>query len=169
MKKVGVTFMKKSDLNNYSIGSKPKIFVNNRINAYAKPNFKHKPHNHRHTNGKQEPSTNRGQEAYQEKDKAVAAASPDVICFNCDEHGHYARDCKKPKRNKEHVRAAHTAIVDEEADDTGQEYQASENNDQQLNGSQGHQSDDDELVKIDVYDNNDWYERESDSDPMFAM
>jgi hypothetical protein len=170
MKKVGVTFVKKSDLNNYSSGSKPKIFVNNRINAYAKPNFKPKPHNHQHASGKQEPSTNRGREAYQEKDKATAAASPDVICFNCDEHGHYARDCKKPKRNKEHVRAAHTAIVDEEeADDTGQEYQASEHNDQQPNGSQGHQSDDDELVEIDVYDNNDWYERESDSDPMFAI
>jgi hypothetical protein len=63
--------------------------------------------------GKQEPSTNKAQEAYHEKDKAVATASPDVICFNCDEHGHYARDCKEPKHNKEHVQAAHTAIVDD--------------------------------------------------------
>jgi hypothetical protein len=54
-------------------------------------------------------------------------------------------------------------------DNTGQDYQASEHSAQQANGSQSHQSDDDKLVEVDVYNNNNWYERESDSDPMFAM
>jgi hypothetical protein len=130
-------------------------------------NLKPKTHDNQNTN-----------KTYHDKphtphDKDRPAANPageDVICFNCDEPGHYARDCKKPKRNKAHVRAAHTAIVgNEDPDDIGREDQAPEHGAQQSVGSHGYQSDEEELIEVEVYDNNDWYERASDTENMFAM
>jgi hypothetical protein len=52
----------------------------------------HRDHNHTHSNGKR--------------------------CYNCDETGHFAPDCPKLKRQREFVRAAHTATGDQgDADD----------------------------------------------------
>jgi hypothetical protein len=42
-------------------------------------------------------------------------------CYNCDEFGHFSNDCPHPKRQKEHLRAAHTIVEDEDADDEEEE------------------------------------------------
>ena len=159
-KKVGITFVKKSELNQYTNESRPKVFIHNQVN-----NFKPKVHDNQ-CNSK----------AYHNKsktsnDKDRLAAIPtgeDVICFNCEEPGYYARDCKKPKWNKLHVRTAHTAIIDEENNDD-QDNQLSAHSDQPSTGSQGYQSDEEEMVKVDVYDNNDWYDHVSDTEHMFVI
>jgi hypothetical protein len=154
MKKVGVTFIKKSDWKEHSGGSKPRVFVNNRTN------FKPEPHDHQHANEKHEPAVDKPPD----RDNPSA---PAVICFNCNKPGHYAKDCKKPKRDRAHVRAARTAIV-EEPEEVGNEPEPSEHGSQRLTESQGGRSGEDELVEVDVYDN-DWYERDSDTEQMFAV
>jgi hypothetical protein len=178
-KKVGITFMKKADLNNHDRGAKPRVFVNHRNTSQDDNNTGLRPRQHDHHNAKekQEHLTAKPRNVYYTKpqvpDKNTSGAEPTVICFNCDEPGHYARDCKKPKRDKSHIRAAHTAIM-EEMDETGNghgknnEPTPSERSSHRSNGSRGSRDDEDELVEVDVYDN-DWYERESDSENMFAI
>ena len=100
-------------------------------------------------------------------DRHALGTDPAIICFNCNEPGHYAKDCKKPKWDKAHVRTAHTAIA--EGPDEGEgKPEPPDQGSQQLSRSQGDQSEEDKLMEIDVYDN-DWYEQDSDTEQMFAM
>jgi hypothetical protein len=157
MKKVGVTFVKKSELKDYSGGLKPRAFVNNRTS------FKSKPHVHQHANEKQDTDADKPQ-LPPERDTSGA---PAVICFNCNKPGHYAKDCRQSKRDKAHVRAARTAVT-EEPDEVEDEHEPPEHGSRRSSESQGGRSDEDELVEIDVYDNG-WYERDSDTEQMFAI
>ena len=132
---------------------------NNKLNF--KPKVRDNQHNSKAYHDKSKTSN--------DKDRLAAIPTrEDATCFNCKEPGHYARDCKKPKWNKLHVRAAHTAIINEENNDD-QDNQLSEHSDQPSTGSQGYQSDEEEMVKVDVYNNNDWYDRVSDTEHMFAI
>jgi hypothetical protein len=54
MKKVGITFVKKSELKDYSGGSKPRAFVNNRTNFKSKV--------HQHANEKQDITADKPQD-----------------------------------------------------------------------------------------------------------
>jgi hypothetical protein len=124
-KKVGMTFMKKSKLNQYTNGMRSRVFIPNCTNN-NKSSFKPRTHNNQNTS-----------KAYHDKPKAsndrdkiaTIPTREDMICFNCEEPGHYTRDCKKPKQIKLHMQAAHTAIIDEEDnDDHDQDDQTSEHN-----------------------------------------
>ena len=172
LKKVGITFMKKSELDNPHYRMKPKIILstgslpNNNDKAGPKPRH----HDHRHAKGRQDYVADKPRDTAYSKlqpDRHALDTNPAIICFNCNKPGHYAKDCKKPKWDKAHIRAAHTAIS-EEPDEGEVEPKPPDQGSQQLSRSQGDQSKEDKLMEIDVYDN-DWYEWDSDTEKMCTM
>jgi hypothetical protein len=163
LKKVGITFMKKSEFDGRSHGSRTQVLVNDGASSHGHGLIT-KPHAHYHMKEKQEPSSDKPQIPPDKNNHGIEAA---VICYNCGGLGHYSRDCKKPRKAKDHIRAAHTEVADQPThkDD---ERAPSECGSQQSAASQGGQSEEDHLVEVDVYEN-DWYEREDDTDRMFTI
>lgn len=114
-----------------------------------------------------------------------------VKCFTCGRLGHYAPDC--PNKNargntgipnrQEYVRAAHTAIGDDDRNVDGynhpsssysvSERDAEENQSvvSQRESLHDDQASDNELIDVPYEDNydNDYYSRESDSEHIYAM
>ncbi|GLB42650.1 hypothetical protein LshimejAT787_1200990 [Lyophyllum shimeji] len=93
-------------------------------------------------------------------------------CFNCDEVGHMAYNCPKPRKNQAFIRAAHTAVpdnLDEDDDDQEPDAPAPEDDTQ----IQRPESDDasegsDDIIEVEVFDN-EYYARESDTERLVAM
>ena len=106
-------------MNQYTSRLKPKIFVNNCTNN--KLSFKPWVQDNKNTTKEY----HNKHKVAQDKDRlATIPAGEDVICFNCDKPGHYARDYNKPKWDKSHICAAHTAMVDkQDMDDNEQDDQ----------------------------------------------
>ncbi|KAF5377165.1 hypothetical protein D9615_006318 [Tricholomella constricta] len=97
---------------------------------------------------------------------------PGEVCFNCGGLGHFAKDCKKPKKQpRAFLRAAHTAAIDAviEADD---EDTSPEEPDGRETGRPDTEADkeeeDDEFVDMDFYEN-EYYARDDETERMFAM
>ena len=52
------------------------------------------------------------------KGKNAAGVS---LCFNCNQPGHYAQQCPRPRRKPDHLRAAHTELPDGSSDEGDRE------------------------------------------------
>ena len=57
----------------------------------------------------------------------------------------------------------------QDMDDDEQDDQVSEHSIQQSTGSQDYKSDGEEMVKVNIYDNNDWYDHVSSTEHMFRI
>ena len=128
------------------------------------------PHIHYHLKEKQEPSSAKQQIPSDKNNHAAKAA---VTCFNCGGLGHYARDCKKLRKDQVYIQAAHTEVADQPShgdggDEPQEGHAPSECGSQWSMASQGAKSGDDHFVEVNVYEN-DWYEWDDDTDNMFTM
>jgi hypothetical protein len=104
-------------------------------------------------------------------DAEKARAILDFICYNCGEKGHKSRDCKKPRKPKVHLQAAHTETPyqpDDGRDTPREDEDAYPRGSEKENGGELTE----ELVEVEVPENsysNDFYERDSTSDYMAPM
>ena len=114
-----------------------------------------------------------GQVDHQRQHQPGNHGSSTPTCFNCGEVGHMSYECKKPKKNRAFVRAAHTAAMDDgaEADDEqDREAIASPEDVQDIDRPESEPASEsgDELIEVEVYDN-EYYTRDNDTERAFAM
>jgi hypothetical protein len=107
-------------------------------------------------------------------DKHHEHAPGEPTCYNCGRRGHMSRECKAPRKQREHVRAAHTEMPQDphDADDESRE-------EDHRSSPQGFEEDrpslneNEEFVEVEVQSyaqGNSYYERETDTEfvaPMF--
>uniref|UniRef100_A0A8H7XIV1 CCHC-type domain-containing protein n=1 Tax=Psilocybe cubensis TaxID=181762 RepID=A0A8H7XIV1_PSICU len=87
-------------------------------------------------------------------------------CYNCKKEGHLARECPLPKENRVHLRAAHTAVSedDEKGSDRDDNTPEQEPTDKQNSG------DEDAYTEVEVMNSDRYKEYSSDNeDNMYAM
>jgi hypothetical protein len=164
-RKVGVTFMKRSEIPQQGSSSRPRAFLKSR-NTFGKP----KDQEHQHDkpkghNDPHQPKNERTQDKSQNKDQGHQH-SPDVTCYNCGEKGHISPNCKKPKRV--HIRAAHTEVPYEPHDGNDQEGKGEPSDAEDRGYEAEYDDDDEEIVEVEVYEN-EHYSREMDTKHAFMF
>lgn len=77
----------------------------------------------------------RGHPSHRGRKVAPISAQPQVKrCYNCDNEGHFANDCPHPKKHREFVRAACTAVGEDNPDDEENEEDESVASSEHQNG-----------------------------------
>jgi hypothetical protein len=156
-KRIRVTFIKKSDVRAHKGPSydKPRVFLSTKQSPCL--NFASKPF------------TPKRQTQPNEKDRDKLNSGPgkqEDLCYKCSKPGHFAKD--HFPGGKLHLRVAHTEVQDNLEDKNIEDHESSSSRTEPDNGGQNDpNSDDEEVVEVDVYDN-DRYERDSDTERVFA-
>ena len=161
LKKVGMTFIQKSHPrgNTQDISENQRLFI-----KLKEPHNKGVPmaHQHRFCNNAKPPHM---------RDPSLGPQAKSLRCFKCGGLGHWADKCRE--NEKDQVQAAHTEKpkdlqngVEEQADsDKSSAHGSHASHDTNL-------TDDEEYVEMDVYEQNSFYERETDTKfltPMFDV
>ncbi|KAF5370233.1 hypothetical protein D9615_010059 [Tricholomella constricta] len=140
---------------------------------YAKPVYQDQPGRGEQKPHVKKPAVKTGDRSHydQTKNHDHHNHPPGEVCFNCGKLGHFAKDCKQPKKQRAFLRAARTAAPDaaSEADD---EDTSPEDPDGRNNGRPDTEADNedegDEFVDMEVYEN-EYYARDDETERMFAM
>jgi hypothetical protein len=165
MKKVGVTFVKKTDLWPVTDGNKPWIFIN--WNSMRTPvpkavgNYvnRFKPW-HEHTHKQNTKHDNKKDHKHDH--------GPDIH-YQCRKLGHFTMDC--PEAKQANIWVSHTE-VDQDPDPMDREGPSGEEpnmaNVAENNSEPHDEQPKEDLIEINMYENN-WYEHNSDTDYVHAM